>query len=92
MLQVVWQLDSSHRTFLPRLGGPLTCITRSAVDAGCYVISQADNTVRMVSHNRPLPWSTQCICFPALHAVRRIQLPAPDTDGWVHSLLQFRAL
>ena len=58
MLQVVWQLDSSHRTFLPRLGGPLTCITRSAVDAACYVISQADNTVRMVSETHPLPCST----------------------------------
>ncbi|KAL3140577.1 hypothetical protein ABBQ32_005152 [Trebouxia sp. C0010 RCD-2024] len=49
---VVWQLDSSHRTFLPRLGGPLTCITRSAVDAACYVISLADNTVHMVNTAR----------------------------------------
>ena len=49
MLQVLWQLDSGHKTFLPRLGGGLTSITRSSVDAACYVISQADNTVRMVS-------------------------------------------
>lgn len=46
---VVWQLDSGHKTFLPRLGGGLTFITRSSVDAACYVISQADNTVRMVN-------------------------------------------
>lgn len=59
MLQVVWQLDSSRRTFLPRLGGPLTSITRSAVDAACYVISQADNTVRMVSGTPSLPCASR---------------------------------
>ena len=49
LLQVIWQLDSGHKTFLPRLGGGLTSISRSLVDAACYVVSQADNTVRMVS-------------------------------------------
>lgn len=66
MLKVVWQLDSGHKTFLPRLGGGLTFITRSSVDAACYVISQADNTVRMVSALLP------CL------AVMTLQALAPD--------------
>ncbi len=47
--QVIWQLDSGARSYLPRLGGGLHSITRSPIDSACYVVSQADNTVRTVS-------------------------------------------
>ncbi|KAL0020828.1 hypothetical protein WJX79_004301 [Trebouxia sp. C0005] len=46
---VIWQLGSGARSYLPRLGGGLHFITRSPVDSACYVVSQADNTVRMVN-------------------------------------------
>ena len=47
--QVIWQLDSGARSYLPRLGGGLHSITHSPLDSACYVVSQADNTVRTVS-------------------------------------------
>jgi hypothetical protein len=47
-LQVIWRLDSGARTFLPRLQGALTAITPAPSDAACYVVTQADNTIRMV--------------------------------------------
>ncbi len=60
--QVIWQVDSGARSYLPRLGGGLRSITRSPLDPACYVVSQADNTVRTVSahldqppHHHPPP-------------------------------------
>lgn len=54
--QVIWQVDSGARSYLPRLGGGLHSITRSPLDSACYVVSQADNTVRTVSaHLNPRP-------------------------------------
>jgi NET1-associated nuclear protein 1 (U3 small nucleolar RNA-associated protein 17) len=46
---VIWQLETLHKTFLPRLGGPITHITRCPHDASCYAIGQQDNAVRLVS-------------------------------------------
>ncbi|KAL0052292.1 hypothetical protein WJX82_011440 [Trebouxia sp. C0006] len=46
---VIWQVDSGARSYLPRLGGGLHSITRSPLDSACYVVSQADNTVRTVN-------------------------------------------
>ena len=65
--QVLWQLRTGNKTFLPRLGGGLLGIGRSPADAACYVITQADNTVRLVSRNSYL-----CLCqHPAQAGVVR---------------------
>ncbi len=52
-MQVIWRLDSGAKTFLPRLQGALTAINPSPSDAACYVVTQADNTIRLVGHNLP---------------------------------------
>ncbi|CAL5220765.1 g2829 [Coccomyxa viridis] len=46
---VIWRLDSGAKTFLPRLQGALTAINPSPSDAACYVVTQADNTIRLVN-------------------------------------------
>jgi NET1-associated nuclear protein 1 (U3 small nucleolar RNA-associated protein 17) len=46
---VIWQLQTMRRSYLPRLGGPLTHIARCAGDAAIYAIGQQDNAVRVVS-------------------------------------------
>ena len=46
--QVMWQLGSNRRTFLPRLGGAVMAIAPSAADPALYTVTQADNTVRLV--------------------------------------------
>ncbi|KAK9827341.1 hypothetical protein WJX81_007552 [Elliptochloris bilobata] len=46
---VAWQLDTGKRTYLPRLAGPLTAISPVARDAARYVLTQADNTLRLVN-------------------------------------------
>jgi NET1-associated nuclear protein 1 (U3 small nucleolar RNA-associated protein 17) len=46
---VIWQLETFSKTFLPRLGGPLTHIARCPHDAACYAVGQQDNAVRIVS-------------------------------------------
>lgn len=50
--QVIWRLDNGARTYLPRMAGALTAITPVPSDAACYILTQADNTIRMV---RPSP-------------------------------------
>lgn len=52
LVQVIWQLRTGNKTFLPRLGGGLLGIATSPADAACYIITQADNTIRMVSSQR----------------------------------------
>ena len=47
--QVIWRLDTGARTYLPRLAGAVTSISGVPSDAAAYVLTQADNTVRMVS-------------------------------------------
>ena len=57
--QVIWRLDSGARTFLPRLQGALTSITPAPSDPACYVVTQADNTIRMVGrpqHTGAIVW------------------------------------
>ena len=44
----MWRLDSGARTFLPRLQGALTAIHPAPADPACYILTQADNTIRMV--------------------------------------------
>ena len=57
----MWRLDSGARTFLPRLQGALTTISPAPSDPACYIITQADNTIRLVSglvemmNIKPLP-------------------------------------
>ena len=48
-LQVLWQLETGAMSYLPRLGGAITSIAACPTDAAKYVLSQADNTVRVVS-------------------------------------------
>jgi hypothetical protein len=45
---VIWRLDNGARTYLPRMAGALTAITPVPSDAACYILTQADNTIRMV--------------------------------------------
>ena len=47
--QVIWRLDTGARTYLPRLAGAVTHISAVPADAAAYVLTQADNTIRMVS-------------------------------------------
>jgi NET1-associated nuclear protein 1 (U3 small nucleolar RNA-associated protein 17) len=46
---VIWQLESLHKTFLPRLGGPITRVVGCSADPAKYAISQEDNVIRVVS-------------------------------------------
>ena len=46
---VIWQLETFNRTYLPRLGGPITHIARCPTDAARYALGQEDNAVRLVS-------------------------------------------
>ena len=68
-VQVIWRLDSGARTFLPRLQGALTGITPAPSDAACYVVTQADNTIRMVGTHlcQALNTSDAPHPLPALH-------------------------
>jgi hypothetical protein len=52
-VQVIWRLDTGARTYLPRLSGAITSISPVPIDAACYILTQADNTIRLVS-NGPL--------------------------------------
>ena len=47
-MQVIWQLETGKRNYLPRLGGALTSIEPCLADPALYVICQADNTIRVV--------------------------------------------
>ena len=70
-VQVIWRLDSGARTFLPRLQGALTGITPAPSDAACYVVTQADNTIRMVGTHlcQALNISDAPHPLPALHDI-----------------------
>ncbi|KAG1668638.1 hypothetical protein FOA52_002492 [Chlamydomonas sp. UWO 241] len=46
---VLWQVENGSQNFLPRLGGPLVSIRPSPVDPARYLVSQADNTLRVVN-------------------------------------------
>jgi NET1-associated nuclear protein 1 (U3 small nucleolar RNA-associated protein 17) len=46
---VIWQLETLKNTFLPRLGGPITHISRCVHDAARYAVCQENNAVRMVA-------------------------------------------
>lgn len=43
------QVENGSQNFLPRLGGPLVSIRPSPVDPARYLVSQADNTLRVVN-------------------------------------------
>ena len=45
---VIWQVETFKASFLPRLGGPITHITRCPQDASRYAVAQQDNAVRLV--------------------------------------------
>lgn len=45
---MIWRLDNGARTYLPRMAGALTAISPVPSNAACYVLTQADNTIRMV--------------------------------------------
>ena len=47
--QVAWQLGSNAKRFLPRLSGKLSGISSMQSDAARYVITQQDNTLRIVN-------------------------------------------
>lgn len=46
---VIWQLETMHRTYLPRLGGPITHIQQCPDDPAHYLLGQQDNAARLVS-------------------------------------------
>ncbi|KAK9812065.1 hypothetical protein WJX73_002618 [Symbiochloris irregularis] len=46
---VMWQMSTGQRSFLPRLGGPITSITPCVHDPAKFVLCQADNTIRIVN-------------------------------------------
>jgi NET1-associated nuclear protein 1 (U3 small nucleolar RNA-associated protein 17) len=46
---VIWQLETLHKTFLPRLGGPVTRVVGCRSDPAKYAVSQEDNVIRVVS-------------------------------------------
>jgi NET1-associated nuclear protein 1 (U3 small nucleolar RNA-associated protein 17) len=46
---VLWDVKTSGRAYLPRLGGPLAGITPCKSDPAKYCLSQSDNTVRIVN-------------------------------------------
>lgn len=48
MRQVTWHLGSDVKQFMPRLGAPITSITPCAHDPAKFVITQANNTIRVV--------------------------------------------
>ncbi|KJE98056.1 hypothetical protein CAOG_08091 [Capsaspora owczarzaki ATCC 30864] len=45
---VMWQLQTGHRQYLPRLGAAITAVATSADDT-LYAVSHADNSIRIVS-------------------------------------------
>lgn len=47
---VMWDAATGRRTYLPRLGGPLTGLASCLEDPAKYALRQADNTIRVVSH------------------------------------------
>lgn len=48
-MQVMWQMDTGQKSFLPRLGAALISITPCTHDPAKFVLCQADNTIRIVS-------------------------------------------
>lgn len=46
---VVWDVQTSGRAYLPRLGGPLTGIAPCPDDPARYCLRQSDNTLRVVN-------------------------------------------
>lgn len=46
---VLWDVRTSGRAYLPRLGGPLTGIAPSPEDPAKYCLRQSDNTLRVVN-------------------------------------------
>ena len=46
---VIWQLQTLKRTYLPRLGGPITHISPCVHDGARYAVSQEHNAIRMVA-------------------------------------------
>eukprot|EP00884_Botryococcus_braunii_P009590 jgi/Botrbrau1/18632/Bobra.0367s0068.1 len=46
---VKWRLRGTGQTYFPRLGGAITCIDASPADPASYVVTQADNTIRLIN-------------------------------------------
>ena len=78
---VIWQLETLEKTFLPRLGGPITHIARSPDDAACYALGQQDNAVRLVSLAR-------MEVLLSLHGVRPPPVGAPPAAAAAGCCLQ----
>lgn len=89
--QVIWRLDNGVRTYLPRMAGALTAITPVPSDAACYILTQADNTIRMVrpspsfapTHPVLLPSNRLNIglCTPLM----KMQRPANPLPCWLYT-------
>ncbi len=45
---MMWDAATGRRTYLPRLGGPLTGLATCPEDPAKYALAQADNTIRVV--------------------------------------------
>lgn len=45
---VLWQLETGHRQYLPRVGGEIKSITISP-NQSLYALSQADNSIRIIN-------------------------------------------
>lgn len=46
---MLWNTQNHRPTFLPRLGGPITGISRHPADPASLLLRQSDNTLRVVS-------------------------------------------
>ena len=77
-VQVTWHLGTDVKQFMPRLGAPITSITACAHDPAKFVVTHANNTVRVVSSSPPEPdVHEQCkLLAPALWGARAASLPA----------------
>ena len=72
---VIWQLETMHRSYLPRLGGPITHIQQCPADSARYLLGQQDNAARLVSLAR----------MEVLLSVHGVRPPAAAQSGRAHA-------
>ena len=59
MVLVIWQLETGHRDYMPRLGAPIEGITLSP-DGILFALQCSDNAIRVInSRNRELETSVE---------------------------------
>ena len=83
--QVAWLMGSNAKRFLPRLSGQLSGIS-ALPDAARYLITQTDNTVRVVNlASMKVTNLCRLMLHPAMHSICSSANPsqqAPPGDPW----------